>query len=211
MEINVLNQTVKINLEEGKHIGVMLSGGMDSAAMLFLILKEIKETGSNVRLSVYNVPNVSDNARYYSARVIEYLENYFNLKIKFENIGDGNAVHNKLVNAPADYLLDNNIVDILYSGQNQFPPVAEQWPSYVEVKDKVSRRNPELPDTPKVRYPFIKLYKHHILEIYRQFNILDLANLTHSCTASTTGKCEICLWCTERAWAFSKLGLTDGS
>ena len=211
MELTVLDQTVKIQLDTAKRIGILLSGGMDSAIMLFLILKEIADNKLNVDLTVYNVPNVNDNAIVYSRRVVDYLERHFNTVIKLVNIGDGRATPLKLIKQPAAHLLESGQVDVLYSGQNQFPPEAQAWTAYQEATGGFVRRNPNEPDSAVAKFPFIKLYKHHILDIYRQFNLLELAAITHSCTAQKEGRCEQCLWCVERAWAFSKLGLTDES
>jgi hypothetical protein len=209
MEIKVLDQLVKINIDPNKKIGVMLSGGMDSAIMLFLLLKEIKENNLNVDLTVYNVPNVVDNAAVYSRQVIEYLENYFNIKLKYVNIGDGRAEPLKLIRGPAGQLLKSQQADVLYSGQNQFPSEAANWNSYKEASGNFVRRSPDLPEEDHAKYPFIKLYKKHILELYRLFDQLDLAKITHSCTTLKEEKCHRCLWCEERAWAFSELGLED--
>lgn len=209
MEINLLDQTVKINLDPRLRTGVMVSGGMDSAALLFLILKEINDTGMNIDLRVYNVPNVNDNAKLHSQDVVNYLEKYFNRKINLINIGDGSAVPLALIRKPAGELLSRGLVDVLYSGQNQFPEEAQTWPAYQAAKGNFVRRDPNKGDDVNAKFPFIRLHKHHILEIYRKFNILDLASITHSCTTQTSGRCQSCLWCVERSWAFSRLGLVD--
>jgi len=209
MELKVLDQTVNINLDTTKRTGVMLSGGMDSAILLFLILKEIEDKKLTLDLTAYNVPNVNDNADNYSRRVIQFLESYFQKQINFSNIGTGIDYPLNLINKPARSLLASGLVDILYSGQNQFPSEAKDWPAYKYADGQFIRRDPSLPDPPNVRYPFIHLYKYHILDIYRQFNLLDLAAITHSCTVRKDGYCNECLWCIERAWAFTKLGIVD--
>jgi hypothetical protein len=209
MEINTLDQTISIDIDTSKKIGVLLSGGMDSAIMLFLLLKEIKDNNLTVDLTVYNVPNVNDNAAVYAGNIVEFLEKYFNTDIKFKSIGNGHAEPLKLIRQPAAEILATKEIDIIYSGQNQFPPEARLWTAYKSAQGKFIRRDPRLPDPDNVRFPFVKLYKNHILDLYRQFNILELAAITHSCTAQKTGTCKECLWCVERTWAFTQLGLTD--
>ena len=174
MEIKVFDQLVKIELDPTKKTGVLLSGGMDSSIMLFLILTEIKEKNLDINLTVYNVPNKNDNAAVHSKRVIDFLENYFCTKINFSSIGNGDLPSLKLINLPAKILLFSKKVDVLYSGQNQFPPEAQEWESYKKSLNSFSRRDPDLPELDNVKYPFIRLYKHHILELYRIFNILEL-------------------------------------
>ncbi len=209
MEINTLDQTISINIDTSKKIGVLLSGGMDSAIMLFLLLKEIKDNNLTVDLTVYNVPNVNDDAAVYAGKIIKFLEEYFNTAIKFKSIGAGDAEPLKLIRQPASEILATKEIDIVYSGQNQFPPEARLWTAYKQAEGNFVRRDPTLPDPVNARFPFIKLYKNHILDLYRQFNILELAAITHSCTMQKTGICGECLWCVERAWAFTQLGLSD--
>lgn len=209
MEITTLDQTIKIELDPKLRTGVLVSGGMDSAILLFLILKEIADKNLNIDLTVYNVPNVADNAVEHSKDVVEFLEQYFNTSIKLVNIGLGTAAPLQLIRKPATELITNGLVDMLYSGQNQFAPEAKLWPEYIRAESGFVRRDPNSPDEPHARFPFIKLYKYHILELYRQFNLLELARITHSCTTQTAGKCAECLWCREREWAFTRLGLVD--
>jgi 7-cyano-7-deazaguanine synthase in queuosine biosynthesis len=204
-----LDKIIKIDIPENKKIGVLLSGGMDSAILLFLMLKEIKDNNINVNLTAYNVPNVNDNASVHSKRIVEFLETYFQTDINFKSMGIGDETPLLLINKPAIELLTSGEVDVLFSGQNQFPPDAENWQAYKSALNKFVRRDPNVPETTRAKYPFIKLYKHHILEIYKQFNLLGLAKITHSCTTRLEGHCGECLWCEERAWAFNKLGLVD--
>lgn len=209
MEITTLDRTVKIELNTDKRIGVLVSGGMDSAILLFLILKEIKDLNLSVDLTVYNIPNVNDGAMGYSRQVVDYLEKYFDTKINLKNVGSGSASSLQLITAPAKLLLETGEVDVLYSGQNQFPEEAKTWPAYKDAAGFFKRRSPETPDSDHAKFPFIRLEKYHILEIYKQSGVLDLARITHSCTARVNGKCQECLWCKERTWAFTKLGLED--
>jgi hypothetical protein len=209
MEIKTLDQTIRIDLDTEKRTGVLVSGGMDSAILLFLILKEIKDLNISVDLTVYNVPNVNDGAMVYSKQVVDYLEKYFDTKINLKNVGSGAASPLQLITAPAKLLLETGEVDVLYSGQNQFPEEAKTWKAYKDAQGLFKRRSPDAPDSNQAKFPFIRLHKHHILEIYRQSGVLNLASITHSCTTRVQGKCQECLWCKERTWAFTKLGLED--
>jgi 7-cyano-7-deazaguanine synthase in queuosine biosynthesis len=199
MVIQTLDKSVNIEINQNQHIGVMLSGGMDSALMLYLILKE---KPPDAKLTVFNVPNAKDNARYFSTKIIAFLENKFNYSIPIQHLGDTTLPHDKIINYPGKYILENKLVDILYVGINQNPP----------VKFPISgpwRRNPANPIPNNLAFPFIDLYKTHILEIYKQFNMLELADITHSCTENIGARCNSCFQCYERAWAYKELGLTD--
>lgn len=209
MEIKTLDQTIRINLDTEKRTGVLVSGGLDSAILLFLLLKEIKDFNLDVDLTVYNVPNVNDGAMVYSKQVVDYLEKHFETKINLKNVGSGSASPLQLITSPAKLLLETGEIDVLYSGQNQFPEEAKTWQAYKNAQGLFKRKSPYAPESNQAKFPFIRLHKHHILEIYRQYDILDFASITHSCTTKVQGKCMECLWCKERTWAFTKLGLED--
>jgi hypothetical protein len=203
MKIQCSITNVNIDLpESSSHLGIMISGGMDSALAAFLIILENKNLNNLHRLTFFNVPNVADNAVYHSLKVINFLNEYFNTKLNLVNIGDGTIVHNKIINEPSKKILKNKLVDVLVSGINQNPKIdlGIEGPT---------RRNPDLPIPNNLMFPFIKLYKTDILGIYQQFNILDLAYITHSCTSFRYGRCNTCFQCKERQWAFDSLNLEN--
>jgi hypothetical protein len=189
--------------EHLNHIGVMLSGGMDSTLLLFLILEKLSSLEKNISLTVFNVPK--NDSKTHSRKIVNFIENKYNRSINLIHLGDITLPHNKVINVPVGYILDNKLVDRLYSGVNQNPPF--NIPNVVSPK----RRDPNdtIPDN--LSFPFIRLYKTHILEIYEQFDILDLANLTRSCEQKKDTKCNLCFHCYERAWAFKELNLIDKS
>jgi 7-cyano-7-deazaguanine synthase in queuosine biosynthesis len=199
MILHVLDKTVKIEIDSDNHIGAMLSGGMDSALMLYIMLKEKPLT---TKLTVFNVPNPKDNAGYFSTKIASFLEKKLNHPIPVQHIGNTTLPHNVIINHAGKYILENKLVDILYVGMNQNPPVTlpatGPW-----------RRNPTDPIPKNLAFPFIDLYKTHILEIYKQLDILELADITHSCTENVGKRCNICFQCHERAWAYRELGLVD--
>jgi hypothetical protein len=199
MLITTLDKEVKIEIPPyAKSIGVMLSGGMDSAVLLFLILKEILETSSLIKLLVFNVPNDLTDARFHSRQVVNFLEKKFSISIKLLHLGDGGLPHTRMVTEPAKLIVETKLVDVLFSGTNQNPPidVGAQGPQ---------RRNPKKYIPPFLKFPFLDLHKTHILEIYRQFDLLELAAITQSCTQLPRGKCGLCFQCIERQWAFDEL------
>ena len=45
--------------------------------------------------------------------------------------------------------------------------------------------------------------KKHIAKQYKELDILGLSNKTNSCIASSDEPCRVCWWCKERYWAFN--------
>lgn len=203
MNIKTLDRVVDISIPTTvNHVGVMLSGGMDSTILLFLLLKEIQDNRINVGLTVFVVPVERLNAKEYAYRVIDFLENYFQIKINVQVIGSGTLPHNLNINLPARIILNQKLVDKLYVGVNQNPPVDFGVP-------QINRRHPDAPIFDNTGFPFVQLYKTHILELYRIFNVLELVYMTHSCGSSANYPCKECFHCFERSWAFTELNLKD--
>ena len=117
-------------------------------------------------------------------------------------IGSGSLPHNLNINVPARMILHQKLVDKLYVGVNQNPPVDFGVP-------QINRRDPNTPIPDNIGFPFVQLYKTHILELYKIFNILELAHMTHSCGSSADSPCKKCFHCFERSWAFSELNLKE--
>jgi 7-cyano-7-deazaguanine synthase in queuosine biosynthesis len=204
MKITCQDQTVAdIDIPNHlSHIGVMLSGGMDSSLMLFLILKEMLNLEKTITLTVFNVPKGDSKTQ--SRKIVNFLEKEFNTSINLVHLGDITLPHNKIINVPVGYILDNKLVDRLYSGVNQNPPF--EFPNVMSPK----RKPPDSVIPDNLCFPFIRLYKTHILEIYKKFNVLELADLTQSCeTQANNIRCNTCFHCHERAWAYTELNLID--
>jgi hypothetical protein len=103
---------------------------------------------------------------------------------------------------PARIILHQKLVDKLYVGVNQNPPVDFSVP-------QINRRDPDAFIPNNVGFPFVHLYKTHILELYRIFNVLDLVHVTHSCGNNADQPCKKCFHCFERSWAFTELNLKE--
>jgi hypothetical protein len=203
MNIQTMDRVVDISIPTTvKHIGVMLSGGMDSTILLFLILKEIQDNKINVSLTAFIVPVDRLNAKEHAYRVINFLENYFQIKINVQVIGSGSLPHDLNIKVPSRLILHQKLVDKLYVGINQNPPVDFGVP-------QINRRHPDAPIPETVGFPFVKLYKTHILKLYQIFNVLELAHMTHSCGSSADSPCKECFHCFERSWAFTELNLKE--
>src|ERR1035437_5115057 len=144
---------VLIEMPSVDNIGVLLSGGMDSALLLYLLLLEKITINSKTEITIFNVPNVKDDAAIHSLRIIRFLENYFSIKLNFKYTGDTTLPHYMIINQPAADIINTNMVDILYSGVTQNPPNFFMQGPY--------RRRPDMPTPPRYSYPFLKLYKTH--------------------------------------------------
>ena len=209
---------VNLDIYDGP-IGIKVSGGADSAVLLYNLMKHktddkifIFTTGNNQR-SRYNIQAAS--------RVIEkciQLTGNTNLEhhITYCEVQSFETLFPKL-----QFYFDHNLVGIIYTGITENPPV--------EVSDNFSLPITETKRNPGEKKPFLhandtfytpwcNVNKSIIASMYEEDNLInELFPLTRSCEYDPTssyfdnidnpglGHCGKCWWCEEREWAFGRL------
>lgn len=186
--------------EEKKRIGVMLSGGADSALLLYIIAKEQFLHNTDHDIIPLTIAR-SDGAILYSPSIVDYVNKIFGMNIpRPALIGKPDLPHKDVVRLGVVAAFAKHKLDYVYLAENQVPP--EQIIGLYPVR---SQRSPHK----QVLLPFIDLYKTHIIDMYYILRQEELLKLSHSCTEQTVGRCGECFNCSERAWAFKKLNRTD--
>jgi len=192
MRTKITDDIIKNNKIVPEHvIGVMLSGGMDSALLLFLLAKNYTNP-----ITAYTVPK-NDGAADYVDGIIEWVNNKLNKSINPSIlIGNPNLYHANIINMAIREI--EGKYDYLYFAGNSYPKnTLPNGPSRVYRKD--------------IRHiqPFFHNYKTDILQAYIDYDIMDLLWLTHTCTEKSVGRCNECWQCKERSWAFNLLNIND--
>jgi hypothetical protein len=192
MKIDIPDDCTKIH--------ILLSGGMDSAVLLYLLAKENTSSGRNLPIKCYTMsPNRS---LIVTKRVLKWFSGR-GIITEHQRLGKRGYT----IKFAVDTILSLE-KGYVYTGCNKVL-IDEFVPSvYIEG------------DTPPVRgdvhgeyhiRPFIEMDKTQIMDIYIKENIVDLLELTNSCGALINGKvqCGGCYFCMERSWAAKKLNLND--
>ena len=183
--------------------GIMLSGGLDSAILYYLILKENK----NLKLQPFTIPK-HDGSHLYVDAILKYFENYFDIKLPTAiHVGNPDVYHaDQSTVAVKEIFKKYTDIDFLFFATNQNPTHSFDYSNY--PINGVPNRVVESTHS-KVLMPFIKMYKTDILKILFDNQQEPLMTLTHSCTEIKTGRCGQCFQCNERAWAFQQLNQID--
>lgn len=199
-------------------IGVSVSGGADSALLLYLLM-------SNHSNKIYVCTLAAENKFERNANRVPSI-----LKYCSEKTGHTNYEHRitrvyeqTLDNVTADLkqLLADGVISKYYNGTTKNPP-----PDVVAMFDStdgpVDNRTPDgaRPESlldGKINIPFANIDKRGIAEIYEQNNLWELFNLTSSCEwmddkmkhlpgiDPKVEQCGHCWWCEERQWGFGRL------
>lgn len=192
---------IEIKFHEGKkRIGVMLSGGADSAILLYLLALERMTEGGDQELIPFTVAR-PDGAWDYVKPIVDKINQMLNTDIPDPiQVGDPTLHHSKQGRSGETEARRKYNIDHFYYGSQQHPPV----PMPGEYPNRPTQI--ELPGT---TIPFALVDKRHTLGLYEVVQAWPLIELTHSCTALTVGRCGECYNCKEREWALGDLGITD--
>ena len=196
------NEVVDISLPDGKNKTILfaISGGADSAILLYILAKMNQEMKTGHTFVPFTVPR-PDGGAGYSPKIVNWIAN--KLKIELPEpiiVGDGNLPHNIVVKVVIAKLMSSNKYDYLYVAENKIPPVIIEGLAPIRASQ---------PKFKRTALPFWGVTKDCSIDLYYKEDIPELLELTHSCTELVNERCNKCFQCNERSWAFSKLGITD--
>lgn len=189
------------------NIGVFFSGGLDSTALLCLIIEDLRDSGrlKNTNLYAFTMYKPTGETDY-APRILDLIRQNYNVVIHHDNhipnkepfisLGRMDMEQIELIYRQFNYNIQ------LYLAGNNMPPK--------EVKDfgKINLRF-IYSNTMYYTYPFINLLKPQMIDIFYKLGIDFLIPYTHSCSQQYQGRCNVCWSCTERRWGFELLGIED--
>jgi hypothetical protein len=189
-------------------IGVMLSGGVDSAILYYLIMLENFMRGGRHAMGedidLYEIVPMcapkKDGANFYAEKVNAEVCRLLGIPApKILYIGNPWELHNEIVTNAIVTALHYNVVTKIFVADNITPKVKFPGLEPQRVKSEHDA----------VQQPFFKMTKDKIIDLYYTNGVSNLLKVTHSCTEQKQGRCNQCWQCHERAWAFQQLGLSD--
>jgi 7-cyano-7-deazaguanine synthase in queuosine biosynthesis len=191
---------IVVDIKQSTNYGIMLSGGLDSAVLLYLMLKACP----TANIQIFYIAKY-DGSYTYLDKIIQYLNTAFGIVLPAPiEVGSPDIHHTQINQTGIKHVLFKYPkIEKLFIGINQNPPQPWGDPKWVFPIRPTENTNPRLD------MPFMMLYKTHIVDLALQENQENLLMLTHTCTEQVTGSCMKCFQCNERAWAFEKLNVLD--
>lgn len=185
------------DLDLSKNYGIMLSGGLDSSVLLYLLIRK----NPNIKIQPFTIPK-KDGAMLYVNSIIDHFNQKFDLNIPHTiTVGDPDAYHRYQSSTAIKEIFEKYQIDFIFNALNKVPKELADVPG-VPIRTSKS-------DHSKIILPFVDLYKTDILKIMFNERQEDLMTLTHSCTEQTDRRCGSCWQCQERSWAFKQLNRQD--
>jgi|GEM_PF-2041192 hypothetical protein len=201
-----------------KNIGIHVSGGADSALILYCTALMIHSRDQLNEVKIW--PTISYDAAAPNCKV----HNIGKDVVKYiQDLPIGKSIQNP-------YLHTYHQTDIDTESKNTYLREARKYLFNIigcdTVLDGTTRGMPGLPrptgsydpneeeliamtKQPGIEFvfPFATVNKKFIAAQYNHFGLKDLSNMTSSCVISSASPCKECWWCKERYWAF---GSYDG-
>ena len=201
---NHLEREFTFTIPEVDNIGIFMSGGLDSSAMLSLILKELVETDrlNTVSLTAFTLEKPTGEP-IYATRILKKFEDHFQVNILHVN----NILNTE--EAIRQGRMDSNVIvetckqfnGLMYlSGNNMPSPDIKIFKGGLGFVYK---------QTLLYQQPFLDLLKPQMTDILYKLGTDFIIPYTHSCSRQLSGKCNSCYSCKERSWGFEELGLAD--
>jgi len=202
---------------DNENIGLSLSGGADSALLLYLFAKMVSDrTFYGIKpveihcLHGHDTSYVHQQSVTAAKRVVEYVQKrYPNVPISLHvtqyHLTDDTSkevYHRQFYDAMKELWDLPHIVRGTTQGMpNNYRP-SNMYQHTIPNADPTSKELIEFSQTTPV-VPLGAVDKRWVKLQYRYQGIMDLANITASCIADIPdAPCKQCWWCKERFWAF---------
>lgn len=183
-----------------KKIGILVSGGIDSALVAYLLIKKNKQKNWPYIIVPFTIrrQGVSDE---YSKPIVKLINKLLDVDWQLPIIIDpGDLHHSKMVGTAIDIIFYTLDFDLVYTGTNKIPSI--KLSGLAPARTKTTRPH-------MLKNPLENLEKSETIRLFYEYAIEELLIITHSCTQQTVGRCNNCWQCNERAWGFSQLEITD--
>ncbi len=210
------------NLNIYNNVGIMVSGGVDSAILLYYLMKHSKD---KIHIFSYNSPRFNvTNLRVNISVAIQVVETCIKLTDN-TNIEHHISYCDNLYDMPEQFIEEKRI-KIVYSGVTSIPPkkVTDTFklPSLEHHNRDSNVKRDVLKNLSLGKYysPYTNIDKKIIASMYKEENLIKkLYTMTRSCAYEPKSKhnffenikdpglghCGVCWWCEERNWAFEGL------
>ena len=183
-------------MRKNHSIGILVSGGIDSALLYSLLLKENQSTGNKYKITPYTILR-KEGSRVYAIQAINHINKLFHLPEQNLNVVGNNTL-------PEIEQVESGVKEILDTNDFAFVGVIDS-----REEHSIDWYRHKFKESERVRYPLLNLQKSHVLDLIYQNNLESVLPFTHSCAIDESKMCGYCNGCKERLWGFNEIGKKD--
>jgi len=217
--------------KDWKTLAIQISGGLDSALLLYLTAKTIKENNYSTKILPlhFHIPTKPPVKALEIINTVEKLLNVnFILPAKEIHIPyelctphaiEAGKGKKQFIQKEIGIMEKNNFFDFEFNGNTKNPPSQYRDKFKNDEFREIGRDNPKTIYNGKyTASPHAFIDKSDVVNLYKKFNLLEtLAPLTNSCDnfleiiekRDYDIPCKNCWWCDERAYGFKMNGILD--
>jgi hypothetical protein len=191
-------RTLSIELPATQRIGVMVSGGIDSTLLYYLLqyLKKTEKTDHFIR--PFTVPR-KEGSIYFAKPMINHVHRLLDLPPSYSTIiGDNRLEESKQIESGVVKAITLAKIEIIYIGA-----------IYIRPEHLIGLERPVTIETDVVKFPMLHLEKSHVIDLYYKLGIENILQYTHSCIKNEQVHCGTCHGCIERIWGFNELDIPN--
>ncbi len=197
----------EFTIPDVENVGLFLSGGLDSSALLCLIIEELNNTNrSDLPIHIWTCNKPPDPVN--GARMVKVISEEYNRKLIYHENYDVPAEHKAMgiidLRSVKDAYDQFDSIQMYMAGNNSWEKT--QWAEYIDLKDQ--KLPWHYPEHEHITYPFLNILKMHTIEIYYKLGKEHLIKYTHSCSKQEAPACGTCYSCKESATGFKMLKKT---
>ncbi len=203
-------KSVEVVVPHGRRIAFLLSGGADSAILLYMACLELLATKRNPVdefQHILTIPKGTDGPHLHSFKIVNWINDRLNIRLNEPLIAapaDIEETHHADVIARSIVYYRNELnLNYSFLADQQAVPLPDIVQGLYPVRPSV---NP-YPDY--FHMPFLNVNKSHTIDLHYRLGTEQLLQISHSCTEKRIGRCLQCYHCNERKWAFEKLQKID--
>lgn len=190
-------------------IGIFLSGGADSALLLYILLKFTTRP-----IRVYTIANLERHGlqSVVASNILNTCVQLTNNSSIRHNIWYTTSFTQEYINQKLAEPVETNEVDCIFTGTTALPNRID-YTKFIHKADNYSEKERDsriikktVYNNDRLRVPFLNYDKKDVSSMYKHLGIVDsIFPLTRSCFIERENHCGSCFWCEERMWAFGKL------
>lgn len=210
-------------------VGIQLSGGLDSALLLFLTVKAVEESGLNIKIQPISVfiPTKVKNIAATDAIIdkirnitdVDFINNGIVIDMPMNETSTADGKKDKFFSNMIKEMFHTGKINFEYNGNTKNPPAdARKYWKNDEFRQKNRDNACSIYTTSHSASPHYNMNKKDIINLYHKHNLIEtVAPLTVSCDENisvvhdlkTTVPCGTCWWCEERKWGFESNNIKD--
>ena len=199
------------SMKKVNRIGLYLSGGLDSAALLCMILTELQSINKlDTPITCFTI-NKTDCFNKYSKDVLCEVQKHFNINHIEHVIINNDQVTNEWLN-PRNEIGPNVIKYVasyhkhmaVYMACNRMAPE-----NYIKYTTPMLTNHGHRINSDHYCLPFLFLHKPQMLDVFFKLGVEHIIPYCHSCVIQEVGQCGKCYSCEERAWGFEMMNISD--